>query len=324
MNLKIRSIEIQQGAALAPMAGATDAVFRTICAEFGAVYTVSEMVSAKALSLGDKKSAALMQRPEGSAPYGIQLFGSDPAAMEKAAALAMAAGPDFIDINMGCPAPKITGTGAGSAVMRSPALAGELVAAAVAGCSVPVTVKIRKGFGEYLTAVEVAVAAEKNGAAAVAVHGRTREQMYMPGVDRAIIRQVKEAVSIPVIGNGDVVDGESARSMLAETGCDLVMVGRAALGAPWVFREIGAALRGEDVPPPPPVTERMRVMLRHIYGLCEQKGEPVAMREARTHAGWYMKGLRGAAALRREAVTMTRYTDAEALAHRAILENLGS
>lgn len=319
--LTIDTLHIPAGAALAPMAGATDSVFRSICTEFGAAFTVSEMVSAKALSLGDRKSALLMKRPV-SGIYGVQLFGNEPHIMKQAATLAMRAKPDFIDINVGCPAPKIVNNGSGSALMQYPKLVGELVAAAKSGASVPVTVKIRKGYKEFLTAVEVAKEAEQNGAAFITVHGRTREQMYAPGVDLDIIKKVKEAVAIPVIGNGDVIDIHTAQHMLNYTGCDMVMIGRGALGNPWLFAEIKAFLEGTPIPPPPTVFEKMKLMLRHIHELCEDKGERVAMREARTHASWYMKGLRGAAALRKEAVSLTYYTDAEELAEHAIRENL--
>ncbi len=319
--MNIDTLHIPAGAALAPMAGATDSVFRSICTEFGATFTVSEMVSAKALSLGDQKSALLMKRPA-SGIYGVQLFGNEPHIMKHAATLAMRARPDFIDINVGCPAPKIVNNGAGSALMQYPKLVGELVAAAKEGASVPITVKIRKGYKEYLTATQVAKEAEKNGASLITVHGRTREQMYTPCVDLDIIKEVKQAVSVPVIGNGDVVDIDSAKYMLEYTGCDMVMIGRGALGNPWLFAEIKAFLDGTPMPPVPTVFEKMKMMLRHIHALCEDKGERVAMREARTHASWYMKGLRGAAALRKEAVSLTYYTDAEELAEHAIRENL--
>ena len=319
--LKIAHLNIPTGAALAPMAGATDNIFRTICSEKYAAFTVSEMVSAKALSMGDKKSLELMRRTDNGI-YAIQLFGSEPLVMKQAAIIAMRFKPDFIDLNIGCPAPKIVNNGAGSALMQYPKLVGELVAATIEGCTVPVTVKIRKSYKEFTTAIEVAQQAEKNGAAAVIVHGRTREQMYAPSVDLDIIKQVKEAVKIPVIGNGDVIDIASAQYMLSYTGCDMVMVGRGALGNPWVFEQIYASLNEIPAPPLPTVAEKMQCMLHHIHDLCAQKGEYAAMREARYHATWYMKGLNGAASLRREAVSLTYYTDAQALAERVMRENL--
>ena len=319
--MKIGNINIPAGAALAPMAGATDKAFRTICSEYHAAFTVSEMISAKALSMGDKKSLGLMKRPD-SGIYGIQLFGNEPHIMKQAAKIAMRYNPDFIDLNIGCPAPKIVNNGAGSALMQYPSLVGELVAAAIEGCSAPVTVKIRKSYKEFFTAVEVAKVAEKNGAAAVAVHGRTREQMYAPIVDLDIIAEVKNSISIPVIGNGDVVDATSAQHMLSYTGCDMVMIGRGALGYPWVFEGIFAQLNNLPEPTAPTTAERMKCMLKHIYALCEEKGEYPAMRQARMHATWYVKGLKNAASLRRDAVSLTYYTDAEDLAMRVLRENL--
>ena len=319
--LKIAHLDIPIGASLAPMAGATDNIFRTICSEKHAAFTVSEMVSAKALSMGDTKSLELMKRTE-SGIYAIQLFGSEPHIMKQAANIAMRFTPDFIDLNIGCPAPKIVNNGAGSALMQYPKLVGELVAATIEGCTVPVTVKIRKSYKEFNTAIEVAQQAEKNGATAVIVHGRTREQMYAPNVDLDIIKQVKEAVRIPVIGNGDVIDVASAQHMLSYTGCDMVMVGRGALGNPWIFEQIYAHLNGLLTPPLPTVAEKMHYMLHHIHDLCAQKGEYAAMREARYHATWYMKGLKDAASLRRDAVSLTYYTDAQDLAERVMLKNL--
>lgn len=303
MALKIGNTELAGLALLAPMAGAGDRAFREICAEFGAACTCSEMVSAKALEFSDKKTRELMELGEDARPAAIQIFGSEPAVMARAAQKAMEYSPDFIDINMGCPAPKITGPGGGSALMKTPGLCGEIVAAVAAAVPVPVTVKIRAGWDEAsVNAVEVASVCEKAGAAAVAVHARTRSQMYAPPADWSIIKAVREAVKIPVIGNGDVTDAQSAALMLEQTGCDAVMVGRAALGNPWVFRQINAYLTGDcRIVPPPELYERMLVMVRHIDRMCRYKGEHRAMNEARKHVGWYLRGMRGAAEFRRRA-----------------------
>ena len=301
-------------AVLAPMAGAGDRAFREICTEFGAAYTVSEMISAKALHFSDKKSLELMELGNSARPGGIQLFGADPADMAEAAKRAMEFGPDFIDINIGCPAPKITCSGAGSALMKNPPLCAEIVAAVKNAVPVPVTVKMRAGWDEgSVNAAEVAKLCEQAGADAATVHGRTRSRMYVPPVDLEIIRKVKNSVNIPVIGNGDVTDGPSAARMLSETGCDAVMVGRGALGSPWVFREIAAYLSGDDVPPSPGVEERMDIMLRHIRLMIGYKGERRAMNEARKHVAWYLKGMRGAAEFRRRAGLLESPTQLKAL-----------
>ena len=256
MGLKIGNLELSGRAVLAPMAGAGDRAFREICARFGAAYTVSEMVSSKALEFGDKKTRELMELGTDARPAAIQIFGSEPAVMAQAAEKAMAFSPDMIDINMGCPAPKITGPGAGSSLMKNPPLCGEIVAAVAAAVPVPVTVKMRAGWDERsVNAPQIARICEQAGAAAVAVHARTRTQMYAPPADWSIIKAVKDAVKIPVIGNGDVTGAQSAALMLEQTGCDAVMVGRAALGNPWVFRQINdyltqardAAAGGTDV-----------------------------------------------------------------------------
>ena len=303
MNLKIGTLAISGRAVLAPMAGAGDRAFRETCARFGAAYTVSEMVSAKALDFSDKKTEELMELGTDARPAGIQLFGSEPEVMARAAKKAMAFSPDFIDINMGCPAPKITGPGGGSALMKTPALCGEITAAVVSAVPVPVTVKMRAGWdADFVNAPEVARICWRAGASAVAVHARTRAQQSAPPADWSVIRTVKQAVPIPVIGNGDVTGAQSAALMLEQTGCDAVMVGRAALGNPWVFREINAYLTEScRILPPPGVYEKMLVMLRHIGLMCTYKGEPRAMNEARKQAAWYLRGLRGAAEFRRRA-----------------------
>ena len=303
MSFKIGNLELSGRAFLAPMAGAGDRAFREICARFGADFFTSEMVSAKALEFGDRKTMELMELGTFARPAAVQIFGSEPDVMARAAKRAMAFSPDAVDINMGCPAPKITGPGAGSALMKTPALCGEIVASVASAVSVPVTVKMRAGWDETsVNAVEVARICERAGAAAVAVHARTRSQMYAPPADWEVIRRVKEAVKIPVIGNGDVTGAQSAALMLEKTGCDAVMVGRAALGNPWVFLQINAYLTEScRIVPPPGVCERMAVMVRQIDLMCRYKGERRAMNEARKHVAWYLKGLRGAAEFRRRA-----------------------
>ena len=322
--MDFKTLFIGPGAAFAPMAGLSDASARRLMASYGAAYTVSEMVSAKALCYGDKKTAALLRGGGGEAPFGIQLFGSEPEIMAEGAKLALRYRPDFIDINMGCPAPKITGGGAGSALMRDPALCGRIVEAVVKAVDLPVTVKMRKGWDEEaVTCVEVARRCEAAGAAAIAVHGRTREQMYTPPIDPGCIAAVKAAVSVPVIGNGDVTSAAEALALLRQTGCDAVMIGRGALGSPWLFAEVKAALAGEPLPPRPGLRQRMAVMCAQLYSMCEEKGEEAAMRQARTQAPYYMKGLRGAAQLRRAACGLTVYRDAEELARLALQLNGG-
>ena len=294
--MKIGNLEIKEKAALAPLAGVADRAFRELCRGYGAAYTVCEMASAKGISLGDKKSSELLSVTETERPAGSQIFGNSPETMAVAAKKALEYSPDFIDINMGCPAPKVASSGGGALLMKDPVLAASIVKAVAEVSTVPVTVKMRSGWdGEHINAVELAKRCEDAGAAAITVHGRTKVQMYAPPVNTDIIRQVKQAVSIPVIGNGDVTDGLSAARLMEETGCDMVMIGRGALGRPWVFSQINAYLDHEVILPDPPVVERMRVMLKHIETLCTYKGERVGIREARKHAAWYTKGLYGAA-----------------------------
>lgn len=294
--MKLGNLEITEKAALAPLAGVADRAFRELCRGYGAAYTVCEMASAKGISLGDKKSAELLSITPTERPAGSQIFGNSPETMAIAAKKALEYNPDFIDINMGCPAPKVASSGGGALLMKDPILAASIVKAVAEVSTVPVTVKMRSGWDDNnINAIELAKRCEDAGAAAITVHGRTKVQMYAPPVNTDIIRQVKQAVSIPVIGNGDVVDGLSAARLMEETGCDMVMVGRGALGRPWVFSQINAYLDHEVILPDPPVVERMRVMLKHIEALCQYKGERVGIREARKHAAWYTKGLHGAA-----------------------------
>ena len=285
--MQIGSVKINGYAALAPMAGVADRAFRRICAEFGAAYVVGEMVSSKGLCFHDKKSGELLVLDDEERPAAVQLFGDDPDIMARAAVLAMGYRPDVIDLNMGCPAPKIAGNSCGSALMRNPELCGRIVSAVSGSVDVPVTVKIRKGYSaNAVNAVEVALACEAAGAAAVTVHGRTRDQMYAPPVDWDIIGQVKRALKIPVIGNGDVTSAVEAAKLYEQTGCDLVMVGRGALGSPWIFSQINAYLSGGTLLPDPPVSKRMEILLRQVTLASGLKGERTALLEARKHAAW--------------------------------------
>ncbi len=313
--MKIGNVEIKGLAALAPMAGVTDAAYRRVCQDFGAAYTVTEMISARAMDFDDRKTACLADITQDQGPVFLQIFGEDPACMARGAKKLSALGPAGIDINMGCPMPKITGGGAGSALLREPARCGEIVAAVKEACGLPVTAKLRAGWDQaHINAVEVAKACEAAGADALCVHGRTREQLYQGKADWAVIQAVKEAVGIPVIGNGDITDARSAGEMLTQTGCDMVMVGRGALGNPWVFQEINAHLRNESlIFPPPTLTQRLLTMRKHIGLACQYKGEAKAMREARKHVGWYMKGIRGAAEFRRRAGELCTLADLDRL-----------
>lgn len=308
--MKIGNVEIVGYASLAPMAGVTDRAFRELCVDFGASMVTGEMVSAKGLVYNSEKSRELLILSEKERPAAVQLFGNEPETMAQAARIAMEYSPDIIDINMGCPAPKIAMNGCGSALMKDPQLCGRIVRAVRDAVPVPVTVKIRKGWDKNsVNAVEVAMICEASGANAVTVHGRTREQQYMPSADWDIIKQVKKAVRIPVIGNGDVTSAELAAEMLEQTGCDMVTIGRGALGNPWIFREISMLL-GHDRPSMPVSSaERISVLLKHVSRMCEYKGEFSAMREARKHAAWYFKGVKGAAALRKRAVELETFED---------------
>lgn len=317
--MKIGNFEINGHAALAPMAGVADRAFRELCIEFGAAYVVSEMVSSKGLIMHDRKSDTLMQLGETEKSAAVQIFGCEPETMAEAAKKAAATGCGVVDINMGCPAPKIAGNGGGSALMKDPVLAARITEAVVKAVDIPVTVKFRAGWDDdNLNAVEMARLQESAGASALTVHGRTRKQMYAPPVNLDIIRQVKEAVSVPVIGNGDIVDPLSAENMLNSTGCDFIMIGRGALGAPWIFSQINAYFDKGIVLSEPPIEERMSVMLRHIETLCKYKGDYIGMREARKHAAWYIKGIRGAAALRQEIGSLETLDQLKAIAEKVV------
>ncbi|MBE6949638.1 MAG: tRNA dihydrouridine synthase DusB [Ruminococcaceae bacterium] len=291
--MKIGNITIPTGGALGPMAGVTDLAFRVICHELGAGLTYTEMVSAKALCYHDKKTASLLQIGETEHPVGAQIFGSDPFCMAEGAALALEiSGADFIDINMGCPVGKIVKSGDGSALMRDVDKAASIVEAVNKSVPCPVTVKFRKGWDMgSVNAVEFAKAMESAGAACIAVHGRTRSQMYSGTADWNIIRQVKEAVSIPVIANGDVFTVEDAKRMLTVTNADMVMVGRGAFGNPWIFSQIKALMLGEEIPETPDLSGKLDTALRQLELTASYKGERIACLEARKYFCWYLKGI---------------------------------
>ena len=298
--MNIGNEELKNPWLLAPMAGYTDAVMRTLCEEQGAALTYTEMVSAKGLYYGGSKTEDITFIPEGAGPAAIQIFGSEPEIMAYAARELEGHPNVILDINMGCPVPKVVRNGDGSALMKDPALIHDIVKAVTAATKKPVTVKMRKGF-EEANAVEAALAAQEGGASAVCVHGRMRGQYYSGIADRAIIKDVKEALKIPVIASGDVTDAASGISMLKETGCDMVMIGRGALGNPWIFRELDAAFRGEEIPPRPSDEERVAMMIRHLEMLCALKGEGTGVREFRKFIIRYTRGMRGAASMRRKA-----------------------
>lgn len=297
---------------LAPMAGVSDAPFRRLCREEGAGAAVTEMVSAKALYYQNRGTERLLRRPMDQGILGLQLFGSDPEILAEMAA-AQEKDYDFIDFNMGCPMPKIVGNGEGSALLEKPALVYDILSTMSRALKKPLTVKIRIGVNqEKICGREIALLAEKAGAAAVFVHGRTRAQLYSGRADWAEIRRIREALSIPVIGNGDIDSAQAALRMREESGCDGIMVGRAARGNPWIFREIKAAWLGEPVPPRPSREEMAARIKDHIRWEIEEKGEAVGCRELRSHLAWYTAGMKGGAALRRQASSLSKAEDARA------------
>ena len=301
MELRIGNTILENNVILAPMAGVTDLPFRLLCREQGAGCAVTEMVSAKAILYNNRNTKELMQIHPQERPAAIQLFGSDPDIMAQIAARIEDGPYDFIDVNMGCPVPKVVNNGEGSALMKNPKQAEKVLSAMVKAVKKPVTVKFRKGFNDTsVNAVEFAKMAEGSGVAAVAVHGRTREQYYSGKADWDIIRQVKEAVKIPVIGNGDIFTPQDAGRMMEETGCDGIMVARGAKGNPWIFRRINHYLDTGEILPGPSIEEIQAMILRHGHMLAAYKGEQTAMREMRGHVAWYTKGMPHSAALRNE------------------------
>lgn len=298
--MQIGNVTLANPVISAPMAGVTDRAYRILAREQGCGLTVTEMVSDQALIYANPRTYRMLDFKGESYPLSVQIFGSNPETMGQSAAIVVERGANIVDINMGCPTPKIVKNGEGSALMRNPVLAGKIVEAVVQAIpGVPVTVKMRKGWDEQsVNAVELAKIVEQAGAAAVAVHGRTRNQYYSGKADWSIIKEVKQALNIPVIGNGDVWSAEEAARMLELTGCDGIMVGRPALGNPWIFREIVYYLQCGDQLPSPTAEEKISTAVRHLELMVESKGEQVAVFEMRKHAAWYTKGLRGAARIR--------------------------
>lgn len=313
-TLQIGNVTLQNNLILAPMAGVTDLPFRMLCKEQGAGLICMEMVSAKAILYRNKNTKELLTIDPKERPVALQLFGSDPDVISEIAKQIEELPFDILDLNMGCPVPKVVGNGDGSALMKQPLLAGKIIEQTVRAIRKPVTVKIRKGFDDaHINAPQIARIAQESGAAAVAVHGRTREQFYSGKADWDIIRQVKEAVHIPVIGNGDLLSGEDVRDMYRQTGCDGFMIGRGAQGNPWIFRQILHFLETGEALPKPPVKEVVETMLRHARMLIAYKGEHTGIREMRKHAGWYVNGCRNAAKLRGKINEVESYAELLAL-----------
>lgn len=321
-NIFIGDVKIKQTAALAPMASVADKAYRLICKEFGACYVVGEMASAKGLFYSDKKTAKLLTVTPPEMPMAVQLFGDDPEYMAKAATVAATYKPQIIDINMGCPVPKVAGNGCGSALMKKPELAYDIVKAMTKVTDIPITVKIRKGWDdENVNAPEFAKLMQDAGAAAVTIHGRTKQQMYRPPVDLDIIKVVKQAVTIPVIGNGGITTAQEAKQMYDYTGCDLVMIGQATYGRPFIFEEVEHYLEHGSLPPEKSLEERLLILLEHVKLMISENGEKGSMREARKHAAWYIRGIKNAALFRRHCATLELYSDLEHMVQEILTAN---
>lgn len=298
--LKIGSVELKNNIFMAPMAGVTDLAFRHMCRKFGAGLVCTEMISSKALYYNDAKTMKLIETDGTEAPFAVQIFGSDPDIMAQTAYKVLSSGADILDINMGCPAPKVANNGDGSALLKDPQLIGKIVRSVVDAADVPVTCKIRSGFDAVADVVQIAKIIEDSGAAAITVHPRTRTMYYSGKADRSIIKSVKESVTIPVIGNGDIFDAQSALDMIESTGCDGVMVARGAQGNPFIFRQINELFSYGEVRYHPTDLQRLDCMIEHIRLLIELKGEFVGVREARGHIAWYLKGMRDSARMRQK------------------------
>ncbi len=321
-TLKIGNIILEKTAALAPMASVADKAYRLMCKRYGASYLVSEMISAKGLCFGDKKTARLCEIETEERPYALQLFGEEPYYMAKAADMLNVHKPDVIDINMGCPVPKIVSNKSGSALMKDPETAFEIAKEVVRNACCPVTVKFRAGWDEQSkNAAEFAKMLEQAGVSALACHGRTRTQFYSGKADWDIIRAVKDAVSIPVFGNGDVTDGKSAKAMYDYTGCDLVMIGRGSYGRPWVFEQVRRYLETGEEMPEPDLETKLAVMKQHCELICKYKGERQGMKEARKNVQWYIKGLRGSAKLRAKCSELVQLSDLDMMIEAIRTEN---
>lgn len=314
--MKIGSVEVASRLALAPMAGVTDLAFRRLCREMGAGYSCTELVSAKALCYQDKKSRTLLKMAANEHPAAAQIFGSDVTCMAEAAQIAAeVSGAEVIDINMGCPVGKVVANGDGSALMKDPEKAARIAEAVVKASPVPVTVKMRRGWDKgSINAVLLAKMLEQAGVAALCVHGRTRAQMYAGQADWTTIREVKEAVSIPVMANGDVFTPQDAVRILQFTGADMAVIGRGAFGNPWIFTQAEAALRGEDIPPLPPLAERIDTAMRQMAWAVEDKGEHIAMLEARKQFCWYLKGVSHANYYKEQIVQVERWEQLKEIA----------
>lgn len=312
--MQIGNVKLNNNIFLAPMAGVTDMAFRILCKRQGCGLTYTEMVSAKGLHYKSNNTAVLLEIAEEEIPAAVQIFGSDPEIVAQAARQAEAGGAAIIDINMGCPTPKIVKNGDGSALMRRPDLVREIVRCTVKAVKVPVTVKTRKGWDDAsVNAVEIAGIAAREGAAAVAIHGRTREQYYSGTADWNIIKQVKRELNIPVIGNGDIVTPQDAKRMIEETGCDAVMIGRGAQGNPWIFKRTAAYLQNGQLLPEPTYGQRVETIIKHMDMVTELKGEGIGVREMRKHAAWYLKGMPGSAKVKAEIFTLTTSAEVKKL-----------
>lgn len=308
--MKIGNLDIENPVILAPMAGVTDFPFRQIVKEMGCGLVYTEMVSAKGLVYGNRRTEELMDFEEDGTPVAIQLFGSEPDIMAEGAKLVAEREPDLIDINMGCPTPKIVKNGDGSALMKEPALAGEIVAAMTEAVDIPITVKIRTGWdADSINAVELAQICEKNGAALVAVHGRTREQFYSGHADWDIIREVKEAVDIPVVGNGDIFSPEDARAIFDKTGCDAIMIGRGAQGNPYIFKRVSNYLKTGEILPPLTASQKIELAIDHLKRHVAYRGEKLGIPQMRKHLAWYIKGLYNCSAVKNKVFKLNTYDE---------------